>query len=116
MLHSRACIRKACHCASSARRAESAPSSLGVLLSAAPAALAVISCIQELQWVGAVVGPSPAPLDSPRWVAVCQLILSQSMVCFSFSALGLTPLPHLGALDAFQYLRITKHLGLYPLL
>lgn len=55
-----------------------------------------------------------APLDSPRCVAACQLILSQSVVCFSFSALGFTPLPHLGALYAFQYLRVTKHLGLYP--
>lgn len=48
-------------CCSSARRAESAPS-LGALLSMAPAALRVISHIQELQQLGAVVGSFPMHL------------------------------------------------------
>lgn len=73
MLHGRGCIRRACHCASPAsslaRRAESAPS-LGALLSVAPAALGVISPIQELQQLEVGVLPHE-PLDGPRWVAVC---------------------------------------------
>lgn len=61
MLH----IGKAWHCASSAcslaRRTESAPS-LGALLSLAPAAFGIISPIQELQQLGAVLGSFPMPL------------------------------------------------------
>lgn len=63
MLH----IGKAWHCASSAcssaRRAESTPS-LGAVLSLAPAALGVISHIQELQQLGAVLGSFPMPLQT----------------------------------------------------
>lgn len=101
MLHGRACVGKACHCASSAcssaRRGQSAPS-LGALLSMAPAAFGENSHIQELHRLGAVGGVLPhAPLDSPRWVAVSQPAHSFSerglLFVFSWSNFCLVCLP-----------------------